>query len=256
MLTFSVPINSYTTSSIFLKDAFSSIFPVQGMHLFTLTLLFEMRSDSFFLFVWHFNSWPQYMRDVETLAEISELSFSACRCFTAFLFPGPHIFSLIIFSWVILSPLVCLLLIWSLVFIPLSDNFFGPVSCMRVMPFLSASVEALMGSKGGRLAFCRRLISKLVRQGHCQRLCWWSKGTGNYSRSRAATSPAGERECVCVLRIVCELLQFSVLLFVVCVCVCVCVCVLVCAFNMPDTQLCSIPLWKPCRNRARRPLSP
>lgn len=51
MITFSIPINSYTTSSIFLMNAFSSILPVQGMHLFTLTLLFEMRSDSHFLFV-------------------------------------------------------------------------------------------------------------------------------------------------------------------------------------------------------------
>lgn len=67
-----------------------------------------------------------------------------------------------------------------------------------------------------------------MHQGHCQRLCWCSKSTGNYSRSRATTSPAGERErvCVCVCvwdcvnRIVCELMQFAVLLFVdVCVCV-------------------------------------
>lgn len=121
---------------------------------------------------------PIYIRDAETLAEISELSFSACRCFSAFLFPGSHTFSLIIYSRVFLSPLVCLLLIWSLVFIPLSDNFFGPVSCMRVMPFLSASMEALMGSKGGRLFLppfnkqvsASRTLSKalLVKQRHWQ----------------------------------------------------------------------------------------
>ena len=180
------------------------------------------------------------------------LSFSACRCFTALLFPGSHTFSLIIYSLVFLSPLVCLLLNWSPVFIPLSDNFFGPVSCMSVMPFLSASVESLMGSKGGRLAFCCRLISKLERQGHCQRLCWWSKGTGNYSRSRAATSLAGERECVCVLDCVWIGAVFCAFVCSVCVCVCACVCVSVCIQHARHSAMLN-PTMKALQKQGKTP---
>lgn len=100
--------------------------------------------------------------------------------------------TLIIYSQMFFSQTFSLLALpsYQLLF---SSNFLALSYVCSVHP---ASMEALLG------ACCLHLISNLARQGSCQRRCWCRKGTSNYSRSRAATSPAGDTESVCVEGIV------------------------------------------------------